>query len=80
MVYENAVDAKETYDMILMGMGGKAKTEEVQELGDQARIGGYDLLFQRCNTVVHFRMFANADARITYARNLDERLTPLVCR
>jgi hypothetical protein len=80
MVYDNAADAKETFDMILMGMGGKAKTDEVQDLGDQARIGGYDLLFQRCKTVIHFRMFANADARITYAQRLDERLTPFACR
>jgi hypothetical protein len=80
MVYENAVDSKVTYDTILKGMGGEAQTEEVENLGEQARVGGYDLLFVRCNTIVHFRMFATIDAKITYARNLDERLALLVCR
>ena len=74
------VDSKVTYDTILRGMGGEAQTEEVENLGELARVGGDDLLFMRCNTIVHFRMFTTIDAIITYARNLDERLTPLVCR
>ena len=48
----------------------------------QAEIEGMDGYFKRCNTIVHVRMTGTVDqdSITSYAKKLDERLTPLVCR
>jgi len=81
MVYDSVAASKEAYDTILSEMGGTAQEKEIENLGERAHIAGWNLLFLRCNTVVHFRMVgSNYDEYISYAQRMDERLIPLVCR
>ena len=91
-IYDNQLDADNAYNTILDGMGDG--TESVSNIGVRARMALMDmtlsgmniqnseLLFYRCNTVVHIRMTdsSNPDYVISFAQRLDERLTPLVCR
>ena len=81
MVHDSVAASIEAYDTILSEMGGTAQEKEIENLGERAHIAGWNLLFLRCNTVVHFRMVgSNYDEYISYAQRMDERLIPLVCR
>jgi hypothetical protein len=90
IVYDAQQAANMAYTYILDGM---TDSEDVQTIGEQGRLaildltsmGGIvstELLFLRCNTVVHIRMTgtSNPDYVTSYAQRLDERLTGLVCR
>ena len=81
IVYDSATASIEAYNTLLSEMGGTAQEKEIENLGEKAHILGWNLLFLRCNTVVHFRIVgSNYDEYISYAHRMDERLNPLVCR
>jgi hypothetical protein len=89
LVYDSENLSTDAYNIILDGM---VDADPVENLGERAQINTIDylseysiswvdLLFKRCNVVVHIRMdVLDQDIVISYAHKLDERLTPLVCR
>jgi hypothetical protein len=90
-VYDTVEEAEKAYSIIADGMGDD--TKPVSDVGDKAQsvdydltmlgsISGQELLFLRCTTVVHIRFTGsdNLDYSIGYAKRLDGRLEPLVCR
>jgi hypothetical protein len=80
-VYNSSPDSIKAYDTILSEMGGAAQERDIEKLGEKAHMSGWNLLFLRCNAIVHFRIVGiNYDQYISYAQRLDERLMPLVCR
>jgi hypothetical protein len=86
-VYDSKATAIEVYNSFLSQWHEREPTEAVADLGDQSQTSEYDLMFVRCNALVNMRFMstpdydpAGYDTRVSYARNMDERLTPLVCR
>jgi hypothetical protein len=86
-LYEDTSKVDEAYKEILSGMGSDANP--VSEIGDKASImmltlgmEGGDLVFERCNFVVHVRFTGtpNADDITSYAKRLDARLSEVACR
>lgn len=81
IVYDTEEASTEAYNTILLEMGSNGQETDIGNLGEKANISGWNLLFLRCNTIVHFRMVGTSyDRYISYAQKLDERLSPLVCR
>ncbi len=86
-LYEDNANVDKAYSVILAGMGSDSKP--VSKLGDKASIAiltvgmeGGDLIFTRCNGVVHIRMTgtSSADEITSYAKRLDTRLSEVACR
>ena len=86
-LYEDKSKVDKAYSKILGGMGSDAKA--VPKLGDKASIAiltvgmeGSDLVFARCNGVVHIRMTGTSNAAeiTSYAKRLDTRLSEVTCR
>ena len=88
-------DATANYAILLQHMGWKGNTVEVKDLGntiEEARIsppgsmmaGGIrvmDLVFQRCSALVQIHITGDVDREgvISYAKQLDKLLLPLIC-
>lgn len=80
IVYDSVDASTEAYETILSDMGSNVQEKGVENLGEKADISGWNLLFLRCNTIVHIRMVgSNNDQYISYAQKLDKRLAPLIC-
>ena len=86
-LYEDESNTKRAYDEILNGMG--PDTKRISDIGEKASlmaisdfIEAADLVFTRCNSVVHIRFgtSSNVDEIQSYAKRLDTRLTKVVCR
>jgi len=89
-LYDSQDDLDSAFFKIKTGFSEEKQLEEVGEeglityfsqeiLGIKIQFG--DLLFVRCNAVVHIRMtdLSSENSLITYAKRLDKRLSELVC-
>jgi hypothetical protein len=90
-LYENQSDLERAYQLVIDGFGDTKVTVEV---GDEAVVASFsssvggvnldvaDLAFVRCSALVHIRMSkgADKDSITAYAKRLDNRLIPIVCR
>lgn len=86
-LFEDESKIRQAYDEILGGMGSDAKP--ISDIGEKASvvvislgIEALDLVFTRCNFVVHIRFTGTLDVDEiqSYAKRLDTRLTEVVCR
>ena len=82
MLYDNPAAATQAYDFIVSGFGTNGQINEIKDLGERAQSWGYDTLFLRCNAVTHIRIIGAPDSNfsISYAQDLDQRLSKLICR
>ena len=92
ILYSSKSEIDEVYGLLVSSMGDSTQT--VTEVGEQAiaiveslSAAGVtfkfsDLTFIRCSAVVYIRMsdIADSDAITAYAKRLDSRLEPVVCR
>jgi len=89
-LYDSQKDLDSAFFKIKTGFSEEEQLEEVGENGFIAyfsqdilgiKIQYGDLLFVRCNAVVHIRMteLSSEDSLIAYAKRLDKRLSELVC-
>ena len=90
-LFESQEDNEIAYNQIYDGLSDEAK--ELDEIGDKGYVyytsmdvlGSTmqfgDLLFKRCNAVVHVRMtdVSSEDSLLAYAKRLDGRLIEIVC-
>lgn len=91
-IYENTNDALKTYQELLDAIGDSY--EELKDIGDKGvystidmKISGISvknvsLVFTRCNASVNLGISGTTDIMgvSAYAKRLDERLSPLVCK
>lgn len=89
LLYDSPADLEKAYAVVVKGMGSSAYPST--EVGDKTRIGGLtvrtqriaEVTFVRCHALVSVSLSATPqpdDDTLTYAKRLDKRLTPLVCR
>lgn len=90
-LYDTQYDIESSYQTIFKGFPDDAvKLDEIGEMSDMIymsidvvgiKMQMGDLLFIRCNAVVHIRMtdISSEDSLIAYAKRLDTRLSELVC-
>ena len=91
-LYSNENDLSQAYIQVLYAMGDQV--EPVQEIGDEAALlfmsievlsekkEYADLAFIRCGALAHIRIGKDSDKEsiIAYAKRLDKRLEPIICR
>jgi len=92
LLYDSKSEIEEAYALFVSGMAGNVQT--VTGVGEQAAVSvwslsvlgitrkGSELLFIRCGAVAHIRMadVVDIDTITAYAKRLDSRLEPVVCR
>lgn len=92
LLYEQQADRDRAYAMLVDGISDDA--QPVADLGEQSiahgmeleaagmNIKSTDLGFVRCQAIVHVRLTdtSNVAEAAEYAKRLDKRLSPLVCR
>jgi hypothetical protein len=89
LLYDSSDDLEKAYAAVIKGMGSSAYPST--EVGDKARIGGLtartqriaEVSFVRCHALVSVSLSATPqpdDDTLAYAKRLDKRLMPLVCR
>jgi hypothetical protein len=86
LVYDDASKAQTAYRVIDNNVPGDLKNIEIGEGGQVAStsfiVSTVSLLFVRCHAAVsiQFMETTQEDDAISYAKRLDERLKPIVCR
>jgi hypothetical protein len=82
MLYDSLVTVTQAYDFIVSGFGNNSQINEIKDLGERGQSWGNDYLFLRCNAVTHIRIIEAPDSNfiVSYAKDLDQRLSKLICR
>jgi hypothetical protein len=87
LVYEDASKVSNAYDLASKNAPGQGTAKKI-EIGEEGQIASFFLSYEvvtvtffRCNAVVSIQfMGAGPDGARDYAKRLDERITPIVCR
>lgn len=85
-LYASGNDINSAYSSIEKGIG--SGTEPLSDIGEKGIVAelslldntSTDILFVRCQAVVHIRMPGDKTDSTPYARRLDKRITPVVCQ